>query len=147
MSTETAPLARGAPWHLSLVAAIAILWNGYGGYDYVMRQLQGAAYYRRLGMTEAQIAFMAGYPVWMDAVWAVGVWSAVAGSVLLLLRSRWALSAFVLSLVGFLASSAYALATPGGAAVISPVMSLVIAGGCLFFIWYAWAMSRAGVLR
>ena len=147
MSLQTAPAARGAPWHLWLVAAIAILCNGYGGYDYVMSQLQGAAYYRQLGMTEAQIAFMAGYPVWMDAVWAIGVWGAVAGSVLLLLRSRWALSAFVLSLLGFLASVAYALATPGGAAVMNPAMSLVIAGGGLFFIWYAWAMSRAGVLR
>lgn len=147
MSTQAAPVARGAPWHLWLVAVIAVLWNGYGGYDYVMSQLQGEVYYRQVGMTEAQIAFMAGYPVWMDAVWAVGVWGAVAGSVLLLLRSRWALSAFVLSLLGFLASVAYAAATPGGAAVMNPAMSLVIAAGGLFFIWYAWVMSRAGVLR
>ena len=147
MSTQAAPGGRGAPWHLWLVGGLALLWNGYGAYDYVMSQLKGAAYYRQVGMTEAQIAFMDAYPVWMNAVWALGVWTAVGGSVLLLLRSRWALPLFVLSLIGFLGSVAYARAMPDGAAMMNLVMSLVIAGGCLFFIWYAWAMSRAGVLR
>ena len=147
MSTQAAPMARSAPWHLWLVALMAIFWNGYGGYDYTMSQLQGAAYYRQVGMTETQIAFMAAYPVWMSAVWAIGVWSGVAGSVLLLLRSRRALWAFVLSLAAFLASVGYAFTATGGAEVMNPAMSLVIAGAGAFFIWYAWAMSRAGVLR
>lgn len=147
MTSDTAGVRRGAPWHLWLVAAVAILWNGYGGYDYVMSHLEGEAYYRQMGMTEAQIAFMASYPSWMHAVWAVGVWGSVAGSVLLMLRSRFAFPAFVLSFGGFLGSVAYAALAPGGMAAMGVAMPIIITAGCLFFIWYSQAMTKAGVLR
>jgi len=97
--------ARTTPWHLWVVGAVALLWNGYGGYDYLMSHLQGAAFYEQVGMSDAQIAYMAAYPAWMHAVWALGVWGAVAGSVLLLLRSRFAVHAFILSLLGIIGSN------------------------------------------
>ena len=61
-----------------IVAVVALLWNAFGGYDYTMSHLQGEAYYRQVGMTEAQIAYMAAYPTWMHGAWALGVWGAVA---------------------------------------------------------------------
>jgi hypothetical protein len=39
-------------------------------------------------------------PAWMTGVWAIGVWGALAGSVLLLLRSKWAVHVFAASLAG-----------------------------------------------
>ncbi len=139
--------ARATPWHLWVVGVVALLWNGFGGYDYLMSHLQGEAYYRQVGMSEAQIAYMAAYPTWMHAVWALGVWSAVAGSLLLLLRSRFALHAFILSLLGIVGSNGYALFTPGGWEVMGGVMTLVIAAIGLALLAYAWAMTRRGVLR
>lgn len=138
---------RTAPWHLWVVGVVSLLWNGFGGYDYLMSHLQGAAYYHQVGMSEAQIAYMAAYPTWMHGVWALGVWSAVAGSVLLLLRSRFALHAFILSLLGIVGSNGYALFTPGGWALMGGAMTLVIAGIGLFLLAYSWAMTRGGVLR
>jgi len=35
-------------------------------------------------MTPAQRTWLAGYPVWMEAAWALGVWGALLGSILLL---------------------------------------------------------------
>ena len=58
-------------------------------------------------MTDAQIAYFHSYPVWMTADWAIGVWSSVVGSVLLLLRSRYAFPAFVLSLLAIIVSLVY----------------------------------------
>lgn len=139
--------ARATPWHLWVVGVVALLWNGFGGYDYLMSHLQGEAYYRQVGMSEAQIAYMAAYPTWMHAVWALGVWSAVAGSLLLLLRSRFALHAFILSLLGIVGSNGYALFTPGGWEVMGGVMTLVIAAIGVALLAYAWAMTRRGVLR
>jgi hypothetical protein len=40
-----------------------------------------------LGMTPDQIAFMNSYPAAATALWALGVWGAFCGSVLVLLRS------------------------------------------------------------
>ena len=138
---------RTIPWHLWLVGAVALLWNGYGGYDYLMSHLQGAAFYEQVGMSDAQIAYMAAYPAWMHGVWALGVWGAVAGSVLLLLRSRFAVHAFILSLLGIIGSNGYALFTPGGWALMGGAITFVIGGIGVFLLAYAWAMTRRGVLR
>ncbi|HEX5263925.1 MAG TPA: hypothetical protein VFW13_10390 [Phenylobacterium sp.] len=145
--TATTDTSRSTPWHFWVVVVIAVLWNGFGGYDYTMSHLQGETYYRLMHMTDAQIAYMATYPVWMHAVWAIGVWGSVAGSILLLLRSRWAFHAFVLSLLGAIGSVLYtavSLGAPGGMALAMP---LVIVAACLFFAWYAWLMTKRGVLR
>ena len=104
MTTATDTPRAGAPWHFWVIAVISALWNGFGGYDYTMSHLQGDAYYRQMQMTEAQIAVMDAYPVWMHAVWAIGVWGSVAGSILLLLRMRWAFHAYVLSTLGAVGS-------------------------------------------
>jgi ribose/xylose/arabinose/galactoside ABC-type transport system permease subunit len=150
MTTATDTPRTGAPWHFWLVAVISVLWNSYGGYDYAMSQLKGDAYYQQMHMTEAQIAYMHAYPVWMVAVWAIGVWGAVLGSLLLLLRSRYAVPAFVASLAGFLVSLVYTYLLSDGSKVMGQsgmIMQLVILAGCLFFLWYAQLMAKRGVLR
>lgn len=65
------------PWHLWAVGALALVWNGYGGFDYVMTQTQNAAYLAQF--TEAQRAYFESFPMWMEAVWAIGVWGGRAG--------------------------------------------------------------------
>ena len=146
--TEAVGAARPAtPWHFWLVTLLALLWNGFGGYDYTMSHLEGEAYYRQMGMSEAVIGAMRSYPVWMHAVWAVGVWGSVLGSLLLLSRSRWAFLAFAVSTLGAVGSLAYNLVTPGMAEVMSPVMPAVIVVICLGFVWYAKVMTKRGVLR
>ena len=147
MTTMEGTSRAGAPWHFWVVAVVSLLWNSFGGYDYTMSHLSGDAYYRQMGMTEGQITAMAAYPSWMHAVWAVGVWGSVLGSILLLMRSRWAFHAFALSTLGAVAALAYTLATPGLAVVMSPVMPVVIVVICLAFVGYARMMTNRGVLR
>jgi hypothetical protein len=145
-TTADAPV-RGAPWHFWLVAVLGLLWNGFGGFDYTMSHLQGDAYYRSAGMSDAQIAFMHTYPSWMHAVWAIGVWGSVAGAVLLLLRRRWATHAFAVSLLGAIGNFAYVASSPAAAQAMGVMMPVVIIAICLFFVWYSWTMTKRGVLR
>ena len=147
MTTETMESARSTPWWFWVVAVVSLLWNAIGGYDYTMSHLQGEVYYEQSGMTPAQIAMMAAYPSWMHAVWAIGVWGSVAGSLLLLLRSRWALHAFALSFLGAAGSLAYTATTHGGAQAMGLIFPIVICVICLVFAWFAWAMTKRGVLR
>ena len=152
MTGETTMTDTGikTPWHLWLVGVIAVLFNAIGVFDFVMVMAQGAAYMAKAGMTEAQIAHYQGMPGWMTAVWAVGVWGAILGSVLLLLRSRLAVPVFAISLGAFLLSLVYFyILTDGGEAMGGQmaITNAVITALLLFFIWYSRLMTKRGVLR
>ena len=138
-----------APWHLWVVGALALLWNGFGVYDFIMSMTQGEPYLRSMGMTEAQIAYFNAMPSWTWVAWIVGVGGGFAGAILLLLRRRWALHAFVLSLLGLLASWVYTFALSNGAEVMGAQlpMQFVIMGVCLALAAYAWWVTRRGLLR
>lgn len=148
-ATMDTPVAR-TPWHLWVVGVVGLLWNGFAAYDYVLTNLQGEAYMRKMNMTEAQIAHFNAMPAWMMGVWAVGVWGGVLGALLLLVRRKWALPVFVASLAAFLVSLIYTYGMTNGAEIMGQtvmMMNGVILVGCLFFVWYAWTMTKRGVLR
>ena len=44
MTDNAMKMTTSTPWHLWAVGVVALLWNGYGGYDYVMTQTDNAAY-------------------------------------------------------------------------------------------------------
>jgi hypothetical protein len=147
--TDTATKSA-VPWHFWLVAVIALLWNAFGAYDYYMTHTGGEEYLRSYGMTEDQIAYYHAMPAWMTACWAIGVWGALLGSILLLLRSKWAFHVFVISFAAFVVSVIYTYGFTNGVEVngmTAIIMSGVIAASCVFFIWYARFATRRGWLR
>jgi hypothetical protein len=138
------------PWHIWLVGLIAVLFNFIGVFDFVMSMAQGAKYQASAGMTPDQIAHYQQMPSWMMVVWAVGVFGAFLASILLLLRRKWALPIFVLSLVAFLVSLLYTYVLTDGGLVMGEQMAItsaVIAGLLAFFSWYCRFMILRGVLR
>lgn len=146
--TDTASSAR-TPWHLWAVGGLGVPWNGFGCVDYTMTQLQGDVWLTSMGMTQAQLDYFHAMPAWTHGAWAIGVWGGLLGAVLLLLRRKWALHAFVVSFLGWAAGAVYAFALSDGIEAMGPMwpMQIVIGGACLFFIWYARMMSGRGVLR
>ena len=101
-----------APFHLWLIGILSLLWNAGGAYDYLMTQTGNVTYLEML--TPEQLDYLNSAPVWFVATWATGVWFAVLGSILLLMRSRFAGTAFAVALVGFVVSAVYSyvLASP-----------------------------------
>ena len=143
-------MTRRTPWHLWLVGVIAVLFNAIGVFDYVMSMSQGAAYMARAGMTPAQIAHYQEMPGWMTVIWTVGVWGAMLGSVLLLLRKGLAVPVFAVSLAAFLVSLLYTYVLTDGGEIMGAQMAIasaVITVLLLFFLWYSWLMTKRGVLR
>ena len=138
------------PWHLWLVGVIAVLFNGIGVFDFVMSMAQGSAYMASVGMTPAQIAHYEAMPAWMTVVWAVGVWGAMIGSVLILLRRKSAAPVFGISLAAFLISLLYTYVLTDGGEIMGRAMAItsgVITALLLFFMWYSSMMAKRGVLR
>ncbi|MFY8163486.1 MAG: hypothetical protein ACOVKC_04535 [Brevundimonas sp.] len=135
------------PWHLWAIAVVAVFWNGFGGYDYVMTQTGNAAYLAQF--TAEQRAYFDSYPMWMEAVWAIGVWGGVLGAVLLLLRNKLALPAFLTSLIAFAVSVVYGQMSGGSALMGTTGMvfsGLIFLLG-LIFVMYSRTMIRKGILR
>lgn len=143
-------MLKKTPWHLWVVGVVGILWNSYGCYDYTMSEWKGEPYLRGVGMTDAQIAYFNAMPVWMTADWAIGVWGAMLGSILLLLRNKLAYPVFAISLAAYLISLLYAYVLSDGSKVMPAnawVMNVVILIGCLFFLWYSRMAVAKGILR
>lgn len=144
-----------APWHLWVIGIIALLWNSGGAYDYTMTQTRNEAYLRAAADNagvpyETMMEYFTTFPAWADAFWAFGVWGAVAGSLLLLFRSRFALYGFVLSLIGLVGTSLWTFTTEMPAEMNSPFMwvfSAIIWIVTILLAYYSHRMTKAGVLR
>lgn len=140
------------PWHLWVAGVLSLLWNGFGAFDFIQTTTRGEAYMRASGFGDEMIAYYNALPVWMYVPWTLGVWGAVIGSILLLLRRRWAVHAFALSLAGAVVSLIYSKfinpppALPAEFAIMA-WMPYVITLIAAVLAWYAWAMARKGVLR
>lgn len=144
----TAPAMR-APWHLWVVGVLSLLWNAGGAFDYVMTKTHNAKYLA--AFTPEQKAWFLGFPSWMQVAWAIGIWCAILGSLLLLLRSRFSVHVFALSLAGLIVATIYqygigtmpeSLRTNGGMG-FTAVLWIVAA----LLIWYAAGQRAKGVLR
>lgn len=137
------------PWHLWLVGVLALLWNGIGAYDYVMTETRNAAYMN--AFTPEQLAYFYGFPMWVVATWALSVWGGVLGAVLLLLRKRWAVPVFGVSLVTMVLTSFYNFVLTDGLAIMGGagglVFSAVIFVVAVALLVYARSLARSGVLR
>ena len=147
--TDTTSMTTRTPWHLWVVGAIAVLWNGFGCFDYTMTQTNREDWFAQMGMTAAQLEYFNAMPAWTHAAWAIGVWGGLLGGLLLLLRRKWATPAFVASFLGWLAGTYYAFIMSDGSVVMAQhvPMQIFIGAACVFFIWYAWTMAKKGVLR
>ncbi|MCB2112486.1 MAG: hypothetical protein KDD85_02940 [Parvularculaceae bacterium] len=146
---NTPALSAKIPWHFWAVGVFALLWNGFGCFDYFMTNTVGDEYMRNVGMTADQIAYFNAKPTWLTAVWAVGVWGGLAGAILLLIRSKWAVEVFIVSFLAYVVSLIDAhLLDPmesGGGDMIG--MQIVIFVLCIFFIWYSKRARKGGQLR
>ena len=99
----------------------------------------------------AMLAWVDAFPIWAQFGWGLGVWGGLVGGVLLLLRSRWAVWALGLSLVGALLGLGYQIAAapplPGAQGPMNDAMPYVIILIAAALFLYARAMLARGVLR
>ena len=150
---QLATTAR-APMHLWIVGILALLWNAIGCVDYLLTRMRNTDYLATMMPKvdpNAMLAWIDGFPMWAQAGWAVGVWFGLLGAVLLLMRNRWAVWSFGLSLVGAILGLGYQIAMapplPGADDLFSKAMPWGIIAIALALFLYARAQAAKGVLR
>lgn len=148
----TAP--QRTPVHLWIVGGLALLWNCFGAYDYVMTRTHNMAYIAKSmpGVDpNAALAWVEGMPLFAQFGWGLGVWSALLGAILVLMRSRYALWGFAASMLGIILSIGYQIvAAPPLAGADGPMFTImpyviIVIGAALLV--YSQAMVKRGVLR
>ena len=143
------------PVHLWIVGGLATLWNAFGCFDYLMTRTRNMDYLASSmpGVDpNAMLAYVDAMPIYAQIGWGLGVWGGLAGAILLLLRSRFAVHAFGLSMLGIILSIGYSLTLapppPAGAdegmGAVMPYVIIVVGAALLY---YAWAQRSKGVLR
>ena len=136
-----------APVHLWIVGILAVLWNAVGCFDYFATQSQMEAYMSQF--TPEQLEYFYGFPVWVDASWAIAVWGSLLASLLLLLRKAWAVWLFGLAILGMAGTSLYSFVLSDGMALMgsgAAIFTAVIWVIALFLFFYSRAMAKRGVL-
>jgi len=136
-----------APWHLWLVGIVGTLWSLTGAFDYLGTQTQNESYMSQF--TPEQLEFFHGFPAWVVAFWALAVWGGVVGSVLLLLRKRFAVPVLLISFLAMIVTAIHNFGLSNGAEVMGSagvVFSVLIFVVALGLWLYSRAMAKRGVL-
>lgn len=148
MSEVSENIRPATPWHLWVVGVASLLWSAVGAMDYLMTQTRNEEYMS--AFTPEQLEFFYGIPAWAVASWAVAVWGGVLGAILLLLRRRHALGAFVASLVAMFITSFQNFVLSNGFEVMGDPFSLVFTGIIIVvsiaLVVYSRMMYQRGVL-
>lgn len=138
-----------APWHLWVIGIVGLLWNAMGAFDYVMSKTKNEQY--MASFTAEQLEFFYGFPIWVNAAWAIAVWGSVVGTILLLLRKGSAVWVLLVSFLAMVVTAIHNYGLSNGLEVVGDTFSLVFTAliflvGLALFL-YAKAMRTKGVLK
>lgn len=139
-----------APNSFWIVAGLSMAWNAFGAVDYVMTRMRNTEYLKNAGDPEVLLHWIDGFPLWAQVAWPVGVWGSVIGSVLLLLRSRHAVTAYLVSLAGAVISFAHQFTAEPPVELNTPAnqaMPLIILAIIVFLWWFSRRAALRGILR
>lgn len=134
--TNTVPISF---W---VVAALGLAWNTFGFLAYWLTATHDPATFAQTA--PEMVRALENTPVWAYGFWGLAVGAALAGSVLMILRKKWAVRAFVASLVGLLVLTFYQLASDMPMSVFQMLAIWLIA----LFLWrFSSSEAAKGLLR
>ena len=136
------------PIHLWIIGILALLWNAGGAFDYTATQMELEFYMSQF--SAEQLEYYYAFPAWVDAAWAIAVWSSLLASLGLLLRGAWAAMLFGLAILGLAATTTYTFLLSNGAQLMSggeKQFMIVVWVIALVLYFYARAMAKKRVLR
>jgi len=118
-----------------MISSIALFWYLMDMSSFFMRVF--ATDYVISNMPENQQHLYQDMPLWVNIVFAAEVFGGLFGSLGLLFRKKWALSFFIVSILGVLAQTFHiyflsdAISTMGTPAIVMPLIAIVIGVGLI----------------
>ncbi|NND62424.1 MAG: hypothetical protein HKN48_04455 [Flavobacteriaceae bacterium] len=128
-----------------IIAVVALIWNIMGVMSYL-----GTVYpteESRAAYTAEQLALMDTAPSWLTGVFAVAVFSGALGCLLLILRRKWAVPIFGISLLAVLVQVGYNWFATDSIEVFGTVMGVVMPLFILIVAIFLYFYSKGAVGR
>ena len=133
-ATESSDKTSPPVWFW-VISIIALLWYLMDMSAFFMRVfMTGDAI---MAMPENQQHLFQNFPLWVNIVFACEVFGGTLGCIGLLLRKKWALPLFVVSILGVLSQTSHiffltdAVSTMGAPAVVMPLVAILIGTGMI----------------
>ena len=132
-----------------IVGGAALLWNLFGLMVYVM-QVSATPEALASAYSPEQIELIEATPVWVTSMTAIATNAGVVAGVLLLLRLKWSVPAFAISLAAIVVQDVYIFGMSPSVEVfgsqVAIIQGIVLVLAVLFF-WYARRAKARGLLR
>jgi hypothetical protein len=132
------------PWHVWVVGILALLWNAGGAYTIMSAQAGTMP-----DLPKDELAYYAAQPLWFVAVTDVALVGGVLGAIALLMRSKWAVALFAVSLFAIVVTNGYDIGV-GTSRMMTNTTTIVVTVTIWVLAvvqwWYATAMRKHGVL-
>ena len=135
------------PIHIWIVGILSLLWNSVGAFKYTATPYRLESYIGQF--TPEQLDYFYGFPIWMDAAWAIAIWTSLLGSIVLLFRKALAVWLFGVAILGLAVSTAYNFFLSNGMEIMGDsavTFTAVIWAIALFLYFYSRAMAARRVL-
>lgn len=146
MTEDTSVITPRAGWHLWAVGIFGVLWNGFGCFDFTMTVTRNEGYLA--SYPQEMLAYWFAMPWWVFALWAVGVFGGLLGSIALMMKKALAVPLFAASLLAALVSNVISMTdTDAPKMEGTEIIPFIIIGLAVAFLAYALWQSRRGVLR
>jgi hypothetical protein len=133
-------IGASAPAWLRIVAALGLLWNLFGVYNYLMT----------VGMVGgANVAAASAMPAWVTGAFAIAVFGGTLGCIGLLMLRSWSKLLLLISLLGVLAMDVWMFALSGlGATMAGAEMGVTVAVVvvAVLLVWLANSAGKKGWL-
>ena len=134
--------AAKVPLSFWIVAALGVLWNGFAVLAYWLTATRDPS---TMAQTpKAMVEALNRTPNWAMGAWGLAVGAALAGSLLLILRRRWAVPAFTASLCGLLVLTIYQVAANMPMNLFQVITIWLVA---LFLLRFSNSEAGKGLLR
>jgi hypothetical protein len=144
METTTSPV-KPPTWY-RVVTILAVIWMLFGVVAWVMDLMMDEAALAK--MSDAQRQLYAVRPQWLFAVYAIAIFSGLAGAIGLVLRKSWATTLLAISLVaiviqfGYTFTAMHAIEILGASAALPFPIVIFLIGAAL--LWLSMRAKRSG---
>ncbi|MDK2771960.1 MAG: hypothetical protein KYX68_07005 [Flavobacterium sp.] len=127
-----------------VISIIALIWNLMGVNQYIMQAYNTDSF--RANFNEEQLALMDATPAWATAAFAIAVFAAALGCVFLLMRKKWATTAFIVSFLAIIVQNVdgftrYDFTAFDGFSISMTIMIPIVGA---FLIWYSKQAEKKG---
>ena len=140
------PVNKSSKGYL-IVSILALVWMLFGVMAWVMDLMTDEAGLAKL--SEAQRQLYTSRPQWLFGVYALAIFSGLAGAVGLLMRKSWATTLFAISLVAVIVQFGYtflvmdAAKLLGASAIAFPAVIFAIG---VFLLWFSVRARKQGAI-